>query len=103
MFEEALVYQVRDKIYESITNGHGYYKSIFSNEKYLELEQEDQDLIMGSLMTDFGLTTKDLIDHCIEETKQPRTFEEIVEETQSLIAKGIKQCEKIQKTIGEGE
>ncbi|MFK9119121.1 hypothetical protein ACJEBK_19875 [Peribacillus frigoritolerans] len=68
---------------ESGTNGHiyrlineamrnisihklGFYESVFSPEWEL-LEEEEQDMVVGILLSEYGIRTKEFVDYCIEE------------------------------------
>ncbi|MCY9007171.1 hypothetical protein [Peribacillus frigoritolerans] len=68
---------------ESGTNGHiyrlinkamrnisihklGFYESVFSPEWEL-MEEEDKEMVVGVLLSEYGIGTKEFVDYCIEE------------------------------------
>lgn len=44
----------------------GFYESVFSPELEL-LEEEEQDMVVGVLLSEYGIRTKEFVDYCIEE------------------------------------
>ncbi|CEG31426.1 hypothetical protein [Peribacillus simplex] len=44
----------------------GFYESVFSPEWEL-LEEEEQDMVVGVLLSEYGISTKEFVDYCIEE------------------------------------
>lgn len=67
-FEETRpVYRLLNQAMIDITeNDKGFYESIFTL-GYDELEYEDQNMIVGVILGDYGLEIKELIDYCIDE------------------------------------
>ncbi len=60
------VYKVINQAMKGISEGRGYYKSIF-NSQFQQLDYDEQDMVVGVILGEFGIQTKHLIDICIEE------------------------------------
>lgn len=66
LFDEAKpVYKVINHAFRNIKD-EGFYKAIFTDE-YFALDEDDQNMVIGVIQGDYGLTIYDLINNCIEE------------------------------------
>ncbi|MGD6781342.1 hypothetical protein ACQCT3_18070 [Sutcliffiella horikoshii] len=67
-FEETEpVYKVLNHANRSMTEeGRGFYESVFT-EDYGKLDIDDQNMVIGVLLGDYGWDIKDLVDMCLEE------------------------------------
>lgn len=59
------VYKVINHAFSNIKT-KGFYESIFTSE-YTALDDEDQNLVIGVILGDYGITIKDLLDECLKE------------------------------------
>lgn len=65
-FEETKpAYIVVNEAFRSIKS-KGFYNAIFTD-KYEALDEDDKNMVVGIILGDYGLTTKELIDTCFEE------------------------------------
>jgi len=70
------VYKVINQAMKGISEGKGYYKSIFTTQ-FQQLDYDEQNMVIGVILGEFGVSTKELIDYCIEEKQVAKSTSKV--------------------------
>ncbi|WGG47674.1 hypothetical protein [Rossellomorea sp. DA94] len=65
--ESVRLHKLLDEIEHSIDSGMGYYDSIYKNDEFNKLKEEDKNYINGSLFYLYAIDIEDLVNYCVEE------------------------------------
>lgn len=62
-------YKVINQCFRNIKT-EGFYNAILTNVDFQALEEDEQNLVLGVIMGDYGLSMREFIDECVAERTQ---------------------------------